>query len=252
MDVRYSPEMLLTYFVGLKGLALKDLDVAPVVVLSWNPGFVRSLAGDIGAKLSSGWVDASRYPLYTGEVNGKRVSILSAMIGAPGAVMQMEQLIACGARTFIGIGYAGSLQSSAPIGTFFIPTACVSEEGTSAHYVGTGDIIAPSQQLVEGLQNSCEVARAKVSLGPLWTTDAPFRELISKIEKYGKQGVLGVDMETSAMYALGQFRGVRVCNLLIVSDELWHEWRIAFGTPELRKAEQTAKQVIIHRLNCLK
>jgi len=50
------------------------------------------------------------------------------------------------------------------------------------------------------------------------------------------------------MYALGMFRGVDVCNLLVVSDELWDEWRPGFHSPELQGAEERARQVI---LRCL-
>ncbi|MFC1942905.1 nucleoside phosphorylase [Chloroflexota bacterium] len=252
MDVRYTPEMFMSYFAGLKGLAMEELDVAPVVVLSWGPKIAKSLANVIGAKLSPGWIGEGRYDLYTGEVGGQRVSILHATVGAPCTVMQMEQLIACGARVFIGVGYAGSLQPSAPIGTFLIPTGCVSEEGTSAHYIDNNAPINPSQPLVARLKESCHAAGIEVKLGSLWTTDAPFRELTSKIDEYRSQGVLGVDMETSAMYALGQYRGVRVCNLLMVSDELWHEWRIAFHKPELNQAEQIAEQVILRCLEDMK
>ena len=49
------------------------------------------------------------------------------------------------------------------------------------------------------------------------------RETLDKITNYHNQGVLGVDMETSAMYTLGQVRNVEVCNLLVVSDELWNK-----------------------------
>ena len=72
---------------------------------------------------------------------------------------------------------------------------------------------------------------------------------MSKIEAYGRQGVLGVDMETSAMYALGIYRSVSVCNLLVVSDELWHEWRPAFGTVELDDATDLAQRIVA-RLLC--
>jgi hypothetical protein len=62
-------------------------------------------------------------------------------------------------------------------------------------------------------------------------------------------------METSAMYALGRFRGVRVCNLLVISDELWQAWRPAFRTPELHAADELAprrlalpgRQIVGHR-----
>jgi hypothetical protein len=50
------------------------------------------------------------------------------------------------------------------------------------------------------------------------------------------------------MYALGRFRGVETCNLLVVSDELWHEWRPAFGQPVLQEAAGRACRVIIRCL----
>jgi len=68
---------------------------------------------------------------------------------------------------------------------------------------------------------------------------------VSKIEAYRRRGILGVDMETSAMYTLGRVRGVEVCNLLVVSDELWHDWRPAFGSTELADATQRAERVIL-------
>ena len=84
--------------------------------------------------------------------------------------------------------------------------------------------------------------------GKLWTTDGIYREMAYKVSAYRDQGILGVDMETSAMYTLGIFRQVRVCNLLIVSDELWHAWRPAFATHELETANQVGQRAV---LNCL-
>jgi hypothetical protein len=51
------------------------------------------------------------------------------------------------------------------------------------------------------------------------------------------------------MYALGQFRDVRVANLLVVSDELGQEWKPAFGTDELREAANAAQEVVVHCLS---
>jgi len=55
-------------------------------------------------------------------------------------------------------------------------------------------------------------------LQPPGVTVSITRETEEKVRTYAQRGVLGVDMETSAMYALGIFRGVEVCNLLTVSD----------------------------------
>jgi uridine phosphorylase len=249
MEERCTPEMFVNYFAGLKGLCKDDLDVAPVVVLSWNPRIIKSLAEATGAELLPGWIGDERYPLYNGEMAGRRFSLMQAMVGAPCTVMEMEQLHECGAQTFVGVGYTGSLQPSAPIGNFVIPTECLREEGTSAHYLALEEKVRPSLELLEMLQESCRAEGVEPTIGPLWTTDAPFRETISKITDYAARGIMGVDMETSAMYALGQYRGVQVCNLLMVSDELWHEWRIAFRKPELNKSEKIAEKIILHFLS---
>ncbi len=157
--------------------------------------------------------------------------------------MMMEEMIACGGRTFLGLGSVGSLRPEAKIGAFIVPTSCVSEEGTSVHYVKDATSLRPSQRLLTALDSAAKNFDTNIITGPIWTTDAPYRELISKIETYRKQGIVGVDMETSAMYALGQVRGVDVCNLLVVSDELWKMWKPAFGSTQLRRAMDRAQRV---------
>ncbi|GAC1326878.1 MAG: hypothetical protein NVS2B16_19230 [Chloroflexota bacterium] len=54
---------------------------------------------------------------------------------------------------------------------------------------------------------------------------------------------MGVDMETSAMYAFGQTRGSSICNLLVVSDELWRAWH--FGGLALDDARGRATNAIL-------
>jgi len=245
MDERFTAQMFVSWYAAQQGMSVENLGVRPVVVLSWSRRVVQSLAEATGAQLSQHWMYEGQYPLYAGEVEGQPVSFAHVPVGAPGTIMLMEEMIACGARVFLGLGFAGSLQPTAPVGTCLIPTACIREEGTSAHYLDSETDIGPSARLVGMIQESCQTEGVKVVSGRLWTTDAPYRELVSKIEAYRRQRVLGVDMETSAMYALGRVRGVEVCNLLVVSDELWHEWRPAFGSPELREAMQRAERVIL-------
>lgn len=248
MDERFTPQMTIDYFVSQQGISVEDIGVAPVVVISWGRGVVQSLADAVGARTPPHWFYNEGLLFYTGHVQGQRVSFAQAPVGAPGTVMMMEEMIACGARVFLGLGWAGSLQPSISVGTLLIPTGCVREEGTSFHYLDGEAVVAPSERLVGLLKASARSEGVEVVCGSFWTTDAPYRELVGKIESFGRQSVLGVDMESSAMYALGQFRGVDVCNLLVVSDELSREWRPAFRSPELREATERAQRLI---LGCL-
>jgi uridine phosphorylase len=248
MDERVNAKAYISYFTSQRGITVADLGVAPAVVVSWHRKIAESLAHTNDLQLSKHWIYGELVPLYFGKVNDQQVSVVRLPVGAPATVTVMEEMIACGARVFVGLGLTGSLQPEAPVGTYVIPTSCVREEGTSIHYVGSDAVVGPSLRLVKALQAACKAEGVRVLKGTVWTTDAPYRELSSKIDTYRGQGILGVDMETSAMYALGQFRGVEICNLLVVSDELWKEWNPAFFSQELQKAIEGAERVVQHCL----
>jgi uridine phosphorylase len=249
MQERITPQMTIDYTVARNNITVEEIGVAPIVVVSWGYDVIQSMVDSIGAELAQHWIYGERRPLYTGQIQGQRVSLAHLPVGAPGTVMLMEEMIACGARIFLGLGWAGSLQPFAPVGSLLIPTTCIREEGTSSHYLEDETIVTADDRLVQLLKGACQAEGLEPHVGPQWTIDAPYRELISKIEAYARQGVQGVDMETSAMYALGQYRHVSVANLLVVSDELWQAWRPAFGTPELREATQQAQRVIARCLS---
>ncbi len=248
MTERFTAKMYMDMVAKQKGISVKDFGVAPVIVASWSKSTIQAFVTAVDAKMPKQWFYKDYCPLYTGLVDDLRVSFVNLPVGSAGTVMVMEELIACGAKIFIGRGWAGSLQSSVPIGSFFIPTSCIREEGTSAHYLPRNADVRPSQRLLELLQRCCKSERIKVRLGPIWTTDAPYRESVSKINKFMKKGVVGVDMETSAMYSLGNVRNVEVCNLHVISDEVWGEWKPAFGSEDVKRAEYQALKVL---LRCL-
>ena len=245
MGERFTPRMFVEWAAKQRGLTVEDFGVTPVVVLTWSPGMALALAKLIDAKIPQHWPYGERFPLYAGQLGGKTVSFAYLPVGAPGTVMMMEEMIACGAQTFIGLGRAGSLRENLLVGSFIIPTSSVSEEGTSSHYLDHKTSVTPNSRLVELIREACKEEGITAETGPVWTTDAPYREFVSKIVAYHHQGVLAVDMETSAMYALGLVREVDVCNLLVVSDELLHEWKPAFRTPELDVANDKARHVIL-------
>jgi len=249
MDALITPERVVEDRMQRLGLSREDLAVAPTVVLSWRLEVIESLAQAAGAALQPAWSRSDHFRFYTGQVGDRPVSFGNLPIGAPQTVMMMEEMIACGAATFVGLGWAGSLQQHLRIGSLIVPTSCLREEGTSCHYVEDEQAIVADPALAAGLVRAGQALDLPVHSGRLWTTDAPYRELRSKALAYRRQGVLGVDMETSAMYALGVFRGVRACNLLVVSDELGADWDHAFGSQRLIDATRVAERVVLRCLS---
>ena len=51
------------------------------------------------------------YTTYTGTILGEKVSVTSTGIGGPSAAIAMEELVACGAHTFVRIGTCGGINT---------------------------------------------------------------------------------------------------------------------------------------------
>ena len=66
---------------------------------------------------------------------GYPFAVIASPMGAPMAVMLLEQLIALGARRLLYLGFCGALVPSYRIGDLFLPVQAIREEGTSYHYL---------------------------------------------------------------------------------------------------------------------
>jgi purine-nucleoside phosphorylase len=61
-----------------------------------------------------------------------------------------------------------------------------------------------------------------------------------------RDGVVAVEMEVAALYAVGRYRGVRVASLLVVSDELSGlKWKPGFRHAAFLRARRTALRVLV-------
>lgn len=260
-EENYSESPLITPRQSLRrkaealGLEVKDLRVPRCVILSLTIIAVKPLVNCINAKEVS-WIYRAR-PLYVGKAKDSSVGLIWAAPGAPLATFVMEDLIACGARMFVGVGLCGATQPNIRIGDLIIPTEAIRDEGTSYHYVPKDAEAIPNREVVNALQNACKMLEEKYLIGPVWTTDAPYRETKSKIEFFKAKGVLGVDMETSAIYSLAIYRKVKVGCILVTSDNLAIPIPSAIPsargleTKETRQAIEKAVRIAMEAINIL-
>jgi len=168
---------------------------------------------------------------------GRRLTLAGPILGAPQAVLVIEKLIALGSRTIVVFGWCGSLQSDVRIGDWLLPSSAHSEEGTSSHYPLDSAEFTPDGELFNRLQDHCLSNGYSIRSGPIWTTDAPFRETAHKVNTYGKEGFLAVEMEMSALFRVAAYRKVRLVGLLAVSDELFTlKWRPGLHSSHFKRS----------------
>jgi uridine phosphorylase len=143
-------------------------------------------------------------------------------VGSPAAAMVLETLIATGCTRAINIGMAGGLQTDLPPGSIVVGTSAIRDEGTSHHYLASDAPVEPSAALTDRLTAELDSRGLPYRRGATWTIDAVFRETIAETKHYRDLGVLTVEMEASAVYAVGAVRGVHVTGAFVVADVL-HE-----------------------------
>lgn len=187
--------------------------------------------------------------LHTVRAAGSSYTFAGPALGAPVAAMVLEVLIAFGARRIIALGSCGSLHEELKVGRLIIPEKAFSDEGVSSHYPLRGSSVKPTQTIVQELQSLCENRGHKWASGPVWTTEAPFRETPEKISRFQQKQALAVEMELSAFFKVGNFYGVEIGALLVVSDELFSlHWKSGYATQRYRKALLDAAEIAVHVL----
>ncbi|MFQ6107218.1 MAG: hypothetical protein ACE5QF_06490 [Thermoplasmata archaeon] len=174
--------------------------------------------------------------------NADETTIARPGIGASEVVMRCEEIIALGIERPQFVGSGGSLREDVPIGSIVLPLSAVVDEGTSRHYVGVRERIDPPGTVSQMLSKEAAKMGVVVVEGAVWTADVPYREMRFRAEELSGQGVVAVEMECSALFALGEVRDVEVGGLVVISDTLFPEWR--FDPEESDKGTEQARRII--------
>jgi len=202
-----------------------EKEVPEGIILGFTPPDLKLLLENLGASQAP-YRKLDFWKLWTLRVGGCPIGVAGPAFGAPAAVVLMERLVALGAGALVGLGSCGSLQPWLPVGSVVLPDSALVEEGTSLHYLAPHVKTIPHQELFRLLRESLIKEGLEPHAGRVWTTDAVFRETREKVVLYQKEGVLAVDMESSALMSAAGFRGVAFASVMVVSDELgtlrWH------------------------------
>ena len=167
------------------------------------------------------------YVTYTGKLDGVPVSVTSTGIGGPSAVIALEELIHCGADTFIRVGTSGGMQKDVMGGDVCIANGAIRFEGTSKEYAPiewpavadfdvTTALKASADQL--GMRSHVGVVQCKDSFYGQHSPDTmPVDyELKAKWEAWVKLGCLCSEMESAALFTAAAARGVRAGAVMLV------------------------------------
>ncbi len=180
---------------------VRDTGPVPDVVLLDPDGDILKWLREQGrTELSSGWA-CYHTDLYQFTLDGVTVGIIAQAVGASFAVLLAEQLFVSGCKLLLSMTSSGQIWPSLETPCFVLIDRALRDEGTSYHYLPPAEYAAADADLLSTLSEAQWPDDCPVRTGPVWTTDAPYRETETAIADARQRGLLAVEMEAAALYA---------------------------------------------------
>ena len=200
-------------------------DVGKYVILPGDPKRCAKIAAYFDdAKLVA---DSREYVTYTGYLDGVKVSVTSTGIGGPSASIAMEELVKCGADTFIRVGTCGGMQLDVKSSDVVIASGAIRMEGTSKEYAPIEFPAVADIDIINALRASAKELGQTFHVGVVQCKDAFYGqhepetkpvsyELLNKWEAWKRLGCLASEMESAALFVVGNYLRVRVGSIFLV------------------------------------
>ena len=174
---------------------------------------------------------------YTGEWEGKRVSVQGTGMGCPGATIVFEELVQLGCKKLIRVGTCGGLQSHHALGDVIVALTAVPADQTAMHLVGNEPHCPTATwELVHEAVHVAKEVGQPLHVGPIVSSDLFYNPDDGQYGRWSSRGVLAVEMEAAALFTVGALRGVQTACLLTVSDIVVEGVFTRISDEELRAA----------------
>ena len=221
----YSQVEGMQYHIGVK-----TGEVGRYVLLPGDPKRCAKIAAHFDNPVLV--ADNREYVTYTGTLDGVKVSVTSTGIGGPSAAIALEELVKCGADTFIRVGTCGGMDINVKGGDVVVATGAIRMEGTSKEYAPIEYPAVADLEVTNALVKACKKLGLDYHAGVVQCKDAFYGqhntenmpvsyELLNKWEAWLRMGCKASEMESAALFIVGQYLRIRVgsCFLTMANQE---------------------------------
>ena len=213
----FTPENLLREARRQKGLAIST--VPAICILDPDGDLVDHLHAAGRARRHPTWA-CYHTTLDTFVHEEIEYGIIGRVVGAPFAVLVAEELFASGCELLISITSAGQIFSLERPPYVVLIEKALRDEGTSYHYLPPSPYSNLHPELREVICAAWDNTYVPLNVGASWTTDAPFRETEEMIAVCRKHGILAVEMEAAALYALASAKPYEIVCFAHVTNQM--------------------------------
>ena len=223
-------------------------DVGRYVILVGDPGRCEAVAGLFE---NAEQVAYNReFNIYTGYLDGEKVSVCSTGIGGPSTAIAVEELYHVGADTFIRCGTCGGIDVNVQSGDVVIATGAIRYEHTSMEYAPIEYPAVADYEIVNCLKEAADEAGKTAHVGVVQCKDSFYGqhspdsmpvadELLNKWEAWKRLGVKASEMESAALFVVADALGCRCGSCFHV---IWNQEREKAGLDQ-NMSEDTSMAV---------
>jgi len=157
---------------------------------------------------------------FTGTFKGQPVSIMGSGMGMPSISIYAHELFDYyGVKQIIRLGTCGGLLADMQIGDLVMASAASTDSAMNRQRFGNWDYSASADfELLWRGYEKAQQRGLRIRTGNVFSSDWFYHPDENFIEKVQKMGILALDMESAALYALAHQHGRRALTILSVSD----------------------------------
>ena len=158
---------------------------------------------------------------FTGTYNGTPVSVQATGMGQPSLSIYVTELLSeYGVKTLVRVGTCGGLNETVAIRDTIIAMTACTDGSMNRAYFGPFDF-APAADfgLLRRAVETAERLGKRHHVGAIASTDVFYADGgLAFYDRLRAHGVLGVEMETSALYTLAARHGARALSICAMTD----------------------------------
>ena len=203
-------EIVKNWLPRYTGMALKEF--GQYILLTNFGYYVKQFAAEFDVPIKG--ID---HPMQSATY--ENLTIINFGMGSPNAATIMDLLTAIDPKGVLFLGKCGGLRSSTDIGHLILPIGAIRGEGTSDDYLPKDVPALPSFKLHKFASEKIIEYNMEYRTGVIYSTNRRVWEHDEEFkQKLIDRRVIGVDMETATIFAVGHANGISRGALLLVSD----------------------------------
>jgi len=200
-------------------LSAADGAFAPTVLMPGDPKRAARIAHNFldDAELVS---DVRAMTGFTGTWKGTPISVMPSGMGMPSAAIYITELVReYGVSQLIRVGTAGVYQPDLALRQIIAAESAVTNSNLPT-MIGASEPLVAAPGLLQAVRETAAATGVSLLTGQVFTSDVFYEPNNDAQAKHTAAGVLCVEMECAALYAIAALEGVEALAMFTMTDHL--------------------------------